>query len=92
MGILTWLAWWPDIAAVVAGLTAFILLRLRILDVVLKAVFESITDRLYRLPVPDQTFRSILIKGARNKRLDVKEVREMEQRMMSNLLRSGSKK
>ena len=92
MAVLTWLAWWPDLVAVVAGLTAFIILRLRILDVLLRPLFGFVTDRIYRLPVPDQTFRAILVKAARAEKLDVAEVQEMEMRMMSNMTQSKSKK
>ncbi len=88
MVTLTLLAWWPDRLAVVAGLSAFVLLRLRVFDVVLGPGFDWLSSQIYRLPVADQTFRAILLKAARSAKIDLPEVRNMENRMISNLLRS----
>ncbi len=85
--ILTYLALYPDVAAVVAGLSVFIVLRWRLLDALLAPLVASVQRKLYALPAPDQILRALLLKGALVRGVTLPQFKDMEDHMIRNLSR-----
>jgi hypothetical protein len=88
---MTALARYPAIASVIAGLSAFVILRWRVLDYFLGPLLASLQRSLYRLPVPDQILRSLLLKAALVRGVTLPHFAEIEDQMIRNLARRSTR-
>ncbi len=82
---LTVLAWQENFSAVWMGLGAFVLVRWGVLDRLLRPLLDRAATMLYRLPLPDQVLRSLILRAALTHRIPLPELQVMEQEVLRRL-------
>ncbi len=80
---LSWLGSGGGIVAVIGGLAWFILIRWGVVRRVMTPVEAPLQLRLYKLGVPDEILRAVIIRNALAFRVDVGDLAEMESRIMA---------
>lgn len=81
-----------QIAALGVGLAGFVLLRWGLVQWATQPLVRWIWRSLYRLPVPDQVLRSLIVRAALKHRLSLPELDRMEQAIVDIWTRNKTNK
>jgi len=71
-------------------LAAFILLRWGLVQSLFDPLIAPLKNRLYRLPIPDQVLRVLIVRLALKYRVSLPEIDEIERQMVATLNRESS--
>lgn len=83
IGVLSALAAAGRTAETWAGIAGFVALRLGAVQALLRPALAPLLERLYPLPVPDQTLRAVILRAAVRHGLRLEGMREIEDRVRS---------
>lgn len=78
IGVLSALAASGQMAKTWTGVAVFVALRLGVMQAALRPVLKPVQERLYPLPVPDQTLRSVIVKTAIQRGVQLEGMKEIE--------------
>ena len=77
--VLSWLASQGDYAAVGIGMAGFIALRWDLLRMAFQPVFKRLWRAMYRMPVPDQVLRALIVRTALRYRVTLADFASIEE-------------
>ena len=89
IGVMSAFAARGDTAAALTGLLGFVALRLGAVGAVVGRALRPVTDRIFALPVPDQTLRALIVREAFARGIELDELGEISRRVQSFWRRRG---
>ena len=89
VGVLSAFAARGETAAALVGTLGFVALRLGAVGAVMGRLLAPVTDRIFALPVPDQTLRALIVREAFGRGIELDEIGEISRRVQSFWRRGG---
>lgn len=83
VAVLSALASSGQTAAAIAGTVGFVALRLGAVGAFMQRALGPVLDRLFALPVPDQTLRALIVREAFRRGIELDELGEISRRVQS---------
>ena len=70
-------------AEAIAGTAGFVALRLGVVGAFMRRALQPVVERLFALPVPDQTLRALIVREAFRRGIELDELGEISRRVQS---------
>lgn len=83
VGVLSAFAARGETGAALTGTLGFVALRLGAVGALVARVLQPVTDRIFALPIPDQTLRALIVREAFARGIELDELGEISRRVES---------